>query len=181
MRELTIRLAEAADRDSLADVEFISRNAAFMEMYGTTEGVPLLEELRTRWDIKLSGRQAVIAVGEIDSITVGYFNLCKFSDGLSFAINGLYVLPEYWGRGIGGRLVSSVERVVRKITSEKNKKSGVETHDLQKPVITLEVIRENSRATAFYRKYGYEFTGKSEPYNLGCKTIFLLEMKKILD
>lgn len=181
MRDLTIRLAVAADRDSLADVEFISRNAAFLEMYGTTDGVPSLDELRNRWNIKLSGRQAIVAVGEIDSVTAGYFNLCKYSDGLSFVINGLYVLPEYWGRGIGGLLINSVERVVRKISSERKMKSCSEVRNLQKPVITLEVIRENSRAAAFYRKFGYEFTGRSEPFNLGCRTIYLLEMKKILD
>lgn len=54
-------------------------------------------------------------------------------------IEGLFVLPEFWGRGIGTALLNSA-------ISEKEE-------------IFLHVYADNERAVNFYRKNGFEITG----------------------
>jgi GNAT superfamily N-acetyltransferase len=181
VRELTVRKAVEADRDILADLEFISREAAFMEMYGTVDDLPSIEELRSRWTQKLSQSQGLVVVCESDGIITGYFYLCKYLGKPSFVLNGLYVRPDCWGHGIGKKLIIFMEKVVRKIASDAGLTAEKSDPDGFKPVILLDVIRENTRAIDFYRSFGYDFTGREEPFELGCRTIILREMKKILD
>lgn len=57
----------------------------------------------------------------------------------SDCIEGLFVLPEFWGRGIGTELLNSVS-------------SG-------KDELFLQVYADNERAINFYRKNGFEITG----------------------
>ena len=54
-------------------------------------------------------------------------------------LEGLFVLPEYWNRGIGSELLKSV-------LSEKNE-------------LSLQVYSDNKRAVGFYRKHGFEIAG----------------------
>ena len=54
-------------------------------------------------------------------------------------IEGLFVLPEFWGRGIGTELLNSAM-------------SG-------KDELFLQVYADNERAINFYRKNGFEITG----------------------
>ena len=54
-------------------------------------------------------------------------------------IEGLFVLPEFWGRGIGTKLLNSAM-------------SG-------KDELFLQVYADNERAINFYRKNGFEITG----------------------
>lgn len=54
-------------------------------------------------------------------------------------IEGLFVLPEYWDRGIGSELLNSA-------LSEKKE-------------LSLQVYADNTRAVNFYRKHGFEISG----------------------
>ena len=55
-------------------------------------------------------------------------------------IEGLFVLPEFWNRGIGTELLNAA-------ASGKNE-------------ISLQVYADNKRALDFYGKYGFEIVGK---------------------
>ena len=55
-------------------------------------------------------------------------------------IEGLFVLPEHWNKGIGSALLDSV-------LAEKNE-------------LSLQVYADNTRAVGFYRKHGFEICGK---------------------
>ena len=54
-------------------------------------------------------------------------------------IEGLFVLPEFWGRGIGTELLNSAM--------------------LGKEELFLQVYADNERAVNFYRKNGFEISG----------------------
>lgn len=54
-------------------------------------------------------------------------------------IEGLFVLPEHWNKGIGSALLNSA-------FSEKNE-------------LSLQVYADNVRALAFYRNHGFEIVG----------------------
>ena len=69
---------------------------------------------------------------------VGFLSTSNTSD--TFKINQLYILPEYQGRRIGA---ACMRRIIDDVNLE------------QKPV-TLQVLKINTRATAFYQRL--EFT-----------------------
>ena len=54
-------------------------------------------------------------------------------------IEGLFVLPEYWNKGIGSELLNSA-------TAGKDE-------------ISLQVYADNKRAVGFYQKHGFEIVG----------------------
>ena len=62
----------------------------------------------------------------------------------SAAVNNVYVLPEYRGRGIGKLLLDAVKEKVRDYSA-----------------ITLYVYEDNEAAKAFYQHYGFRFDGIS--------------------
>ena len=68
---------------------------------------------------------------------VGFLSTSKTSDTLN--VNQIYILPEYQGRGIGAACM-------RRIIDDTNLE--------QKPV-TLQVLKINTRAAAFYQRLGF--------------------------
>ena len=68
---------------------------------------------------------------------VGFLSTSRTSDTLN--VNQLYILPEYQGRGIGAACM-------RRIIDDANLE--------QKPV-TLQVLKINTRAAAFYQRLGF--------------------------
>ena len=65
-------------------------------------------------------------------------------------IFGLYVLPEYWGRGVGYALMN--EAALRLDVC-----AG----------ITLWVLEGNERAIRFYERYGFRFDGREQTIMVG--------------
>ncbi len=63
----------------------------------------------------------------------------------------LYVLPEYWGRGVGTRLMESLL-------------NWAFEHDY--PNLWLRVWEKNAQAIAFYRRWEFRHVG-DEPYHVG--------------
>lgn len=64
----------------------------------------------------------------------------------SIYIGGIQILPEFQGKGVGSAIVSDLIK---------------ESHKLHIP-ITLEVHDVNTRAMAFYKKYGFVESGRQE-------------------
>ena len=65
-------------------------------------------------------------------------------------LDGLYVLPEYWGRGIGFTLMNAAAEAMG-----------------DRPVIALWVLDGNERAIRFYERYGFRFDGADKTIRLG--------------
>ena len=65
-------------------------------------------------------------------------------------LDALYVLPEYWGRGIGYTLMNAVREKLS-----------------ETPRIALWVLDGNERAIRFYERYGFRFDGAEKTVKLG--------------
>lgn len=82
----------------------------------------------------------IFDVAAVDDI-VGFVTARPAADGTTFALGRIYVTPDYWGDGIGRRLLDHTERTVRR-------RAGTR--------IELGVMAENDRAVSFYESAGYE-------------------------
>jgi RimJ/RimL family protein N-acetyltransferase len=78
-------------------------------------------------------------------------------------IVSIYLLPEYIGKGYGGRLFRAV--------LDELESSGFKS-------VFLWVLRENTRARAFYEKFGFAESGSEKPIVIGGKE--LIEVRYIL-
>ena len=76
-------------------------------------------------------------------------------------IVAIYVLPEYYGRKIGYRLMNEAC-------------SRLEEYD----TVILWVLEKNERAIRFYHKYGFEFDGCKKEWNLGTPVSIVRMIKK---
>ena len=71
MREPAIRKAVPEDCQALTELEFVSRHAAFLEMYGSGLGEPDRQELLSRWERKLAGRKFLVLMAFYDGDPAG--------------------------------------------------------------------------------------------------------------
>ena len=78
-----------------------------------------------------------IRIIQFHGTDVGFLSASNTSDALK--VDQLYILPEYQGKGIGATCMKC-------IIDDANRE--------QKPV-TLQVLKINTRATAFYQKLGF--------------------------
>ncbi|MFH5798903.1 GNAT family N-acetyltransferase [Haladaptatus sp. CMAA 1911] len=75
-----------------------------------------------------------------DAGVVGFVGANPVEGSATFDLGRIYVLPGRWREGIGGRLLSHVERTVERRGGER---------------IQLGVMTENERAVEFYESAGY--------------------------
>ena len=74
----------------------------------------------------------------------------------------LYVIPEYWGQGVGARLMEALL-------------DWASAHDY--PKLWLRVWQKNAQAIAFYQQWGFRPVGQ-EPYHVGdCSEIVQLMVR----
>lgn len=103
------------------------------------------EEIAFRW------RDSILVATDSGNV-VGFAGYGKCNDadlpdaGELFA---LYVLPEYYGTGLGRRL------------------TDVALSNLNQAKIALWVLKENPRAIRFYEKYGFRADGSEKTVKLG--------------
>ena len=83
---------------------------------------------------------------QFNGIDVGFLSASANSD--TFNVDQIYILPEYQGRGIGASCM-------RGIIDDANQE--------QKPV-TLQVLRINTRATAFYQRLGFTIVDENSTH-----------------
>ncbi|GAA0224321.1 GNAT family N-acetyltransferase [Haladaptatus pallidirubidus] len=77
-----------------------------------------------------------------ESETVGFVSATPNDDcSTTYHLGRIYVPPERWGKGIGGRLLDYTERRVREQDGER---------------IVLGVMAENEQAVGFYESANYE-------------------------
>jgi ribosomal protein S18 acetylase RimI-like enzyme len=68
---------------------------------------------------------------------VGFLSTSNTSDTLN--VNQLYILPEYQGRGIGAACMTRI----------------IDDANLEQKPVTLQVLKINTRAAAFYQRLGF--------------------------
>ena len=87
-----------------------------------------------------------------DAKVVGFVSYGDFRDSATIAgeIFALYVLKDYYGKGVGRQLIQAAFAVL----------DGYQE-------ILLWVLEDNKRAIAFYEKMGFVFDGEEKSVDLG--------------
>jgi GNAT superfamily N-acetyltransferase len=135
---IEIREARADEGPVLAAVQELASVAALghifpPELHPYPRGV-----VQAHWGAALDdpAKRTLIAVSEDQPVGAA----CVYEEWLE----GLYVVPEQWGTGLGGRLHDRALEVVRELGSER---------------CHLWVLEDNARARRFYERRGWRENG----------------------
>jgi len=146
--EINIRKAVSSDAAALIGyLETIGGESDFLT-FGQGEFGRSIEEEEKFIENALSKKNALFLIAEADGKVVGNLN---FSGGCRERNThagefGVSVLKEYWGRGIGEKLIRNL--------LDWSRSSGI----IRK--INLRVRTDNTRGIRLYRKLGFEEEGK---------------------
>ena len=130
MEELKVRKAQATDSEFV----FTVKKAAFQEYVEQIWGWDDTYQ-RDLHDRRFASQD--LRIIQFHGTDVGFSSTSNTSDTLK--VDQLYILPEYQGKGIG---TACMKRIIDDASLE------------QKPV-TLQVLKINTRATAFYQRLGF--------------------------
>ena len=136
MEELSIRKTQATDSEFV----FAVKKAAFGEYVEQIWGWDDTYQRDLHYRRFASQDIRIIQFRGTD---VGFLSTSNTSDALN--VNQLYILPESQGKGIGA---ACMKRIIDNANRE------------QKPV-TLQVLKINTRATAFYQTLGFTTVGEN--------------------
>ena len=130
MKGLKFRKARAIDSDFV----FAVKKAAFREYVEQIWG----------WDDSyqrdLHNRRFAsqdIRIIQFCETDIGFLSTSNTSDTLN--VNQIYILPEYQGKGIGAVCMKGI----------------IDDASLEQKPVTLQVLKINTRATAFYQRLGF--------------------------
>jgi len=149
--DITYRVPTLDDIESLAALGSGTFVETFGDLYAPEDLNAFLKEAYSvraiRADIENPLRQYLVA--EDDGVMAGY---CKIGDGVSLdydpqgkkvtELKQLYLLPDYFGRGIADHMMQWAEERARKLGADE---------------MLLSVFSENFRAQKFYKRHGFAF------------------------
>jgi GNAT superfamily N-acetyltransferase len=146
---IQIREATRMNADAIAEVHVTTWRAAYRDILPAAYLDSLSVEMRAdRWYRSLTAGRPRVLVADVDDTIVGWiaFGPCRDADkDASWGeVEALYVLPAYWGAGVGRRLMESARRKLS---------------DAGYTDALLWVLSENERARAFYGQVGFERDG----------------------
>jgi ribosomal protein S18 acetylase RimI-like enzyme len=144
---VTLRRAAVGDASGIAEAHVAAWRAAYEGMIPAAylEGLSVeLAELRWRDQLADEGHAIFVAVD--DAKVAGFTNSGPAEDGPDGAgeLYTIYLLPDYWDRGIGRRLLELSEDALRR--------AGFGD-------AVLWVLEDNARARAFYERNGWRPDG----------------------
>ena len=141
-----VRSANVNDAESIAFIHVLAWQHAYINIFPTEFLANLSVEARTAaWQQLLVENQNTTIVKELDGGIVGWASggVSRDADAIDeLEVHAIYVLPDYWGRGIGTELMYGMDTIFSPHLKQ-----------------TLWVLRENRRAIRFYQKLGYEPDG----------------------
>jgi GNAT superfamily N-acetyltransferase len=150
---LTVRAATVADATAIGEVHVRSWQAAYAGLIPADFLARLSAESRAESWARLIGDGGPVLVAEEDGVIAGF---AAYGDERLYA---LYLLPEYWGRGIGRALH---ERVVEGMSGD----SAI-----------LWVLSTNERAKAFYVRQGWVDDGATQTETIDDGRVMLEERR----
>lgn len=148
-----IRPATAADAAAIGEVHVRSWQAAYAGLIPADFLAGLSAEARAASWARLIGDGGAVLVAEEDGVVAGF---AAYGDGRLYA---LYLLPEYWGRGLGRALH---DRVVEGLSGD----SAI-----------LWVLATNERAKDFYVRQGWVADGASQTETIDDGRVTLEELR----
>lgn len=164
-----IRLAVEADANQIANVHILSWQTIYRgHMPDHVLNDLSLEKRTQEWLERLQA--GVIAwVIELDNKIIGFASICPTRDADDdpkhvAEISAIYLLPEFWRKGLGQQLC----QVVFDNVSNKHFKE-----------ITIWVLEGNNQARHFYKTVGFFETGDVETDHIGCESLRVVRYRKI--
>jgi ribosomal protein S18 acetylase RimI-like enzyme len=148
-----IRAATVADAPAIGEVHVRSWQAAYAGLIPADFLAGLSASSRAESWARLIGDGGQVLVAEEDGVVAGF---AASGDGRLYA---LYLLPEYWGRGLGRELH---DRAVEELSGD----SAV-----------LWVLATNERAKAFYVRQGWVADGASQTETVDDGRVTLEELR----
>lgn len=167
---LKIRSALNSDAKSIAKVHIESWQAIYHGIIPDSVLDNLsLEKREQEWHERLrSGINAWVTV--VDGKVIGFASVCPSRDDdtdpkVVAEISAIYLLPEFWRKGIGQKLCQTLfNEVIKKGFKE----------------ITLWVLESNNQAAQFYESIGFVATGDVSTDHIGCQNFRVVRYKKIM-
>ena len=139
MEGLKVRKAQATDSEFV----FAVKEAAFREYVEQIWGWDDIYQ-RDLHNRRFASQD--LRIIQFRGTDVGFLSTSNTSDTLK--VDQLYILPEYQGRGVGA---ACMKRIINDANLE------------QKPV-TLQVLKINTRATAFYQRLGFTIVDENSTH-----------------
>jgi GNAT superfamily N-acetyltransferase len=164
-----IRLAVEADANQIANVHIISWRAIYRGHMPDSVLNNLSLEKRTQEWVERFKAGVMAWVIEIDYKIIGFASICPTRDADDdpkrvAEISAIYLLPEYWRKGLGQQLC--------KVLFDNVQKKGFKE-------ITIWVLESNTQARHFYEMLGFIETGDVELDHIGCESLRVLRYRKI--
>ncbi|RAS15793.1 GNAT family N-acetyltransferase [Paraburkholderia bryophila] len=156
---MTVEIREAtySDAETIARIHVLSWQAAYRGIMPEAFLERLFVEARLgMWQKSFQSGKLKVLLAYSDEAVVGWiaFGACRDADkDETWAeVEALYILPEFWRRGIGERLSESACSLLRS--------AGFS-------FVALWVLSENHRARGFYHRIGFDHDDSSKCITVG--------------
>lgn len=171
MTVIKIRRATEKDASAIAKVHVNSWQSIYRGSLPDAVLDSLSIEQRTKeWHERLDAGIDVW-VAEVNHQIVGFASMCPSRDEDAdpikvVEISAIYLLPEFWRKGIGIKLCEPIFHAAAK--------NGFKE-------ITLWVLESNTRAIKFYESIGFIGTEQVSNHHMGCDNLRVIRYKKNID
>lgn len=139
----TVRPAEPSDSPAIRAVAHDSWHAAYDDLLGPERVQRTVDEWYAVPDLEAAIAESVFHVGVVEKSIVGFANAGpnrEYDDGTD-ELYRIYVQPDHWGAGVGGRLLDAVETDLRDAGADR---------------LRVSVLAENTVGVDFYESHGFE-------------------------
>ena len=155
------REARVEDAAGIANVEVVSQQSAYHAFLPAAHLDSMsISDQAQRWQSALqSDDQDRTVVAVYNEEVIGFVRAGKSKEAGVGGITHLFVLPEYWGTGVGQVLMSKATGIMQDFGSVSAK---------------LYVYRDNARGRRFYERLGWKPDGRTYDHEFEGKVFQLL-------
>ena len=155
---VTIRKAALSDAERIAQIHVEAWRAAYHDFIPADfpNNKAKLESRREFWNERLTKEEEIHYVAENDGEIVGFFSIDQTRDAdlseKTYELIAIYFDAAYWHKGCGSQAMHF-------IIAQAKLRGYLR--------ISLWVLEQNTAAIQFYKKFGFQFDGKTNVLPLG--------------
>ena len=141
------RAAKVEDATGIATVEVLAQQIAYRHFLPAShlDNMSVSDRTQVWYGFIQSDDPTQIIVAAHDERVIGWMRIGKYRDPEMGYIFDLFVLPDYWGKGIGKSLMYNASQVFK----ENGHKAAL-----------LYAFEENMRSRRFYERLGWSLDGR---------------------